>query len=73
MVEEPRTDHVIVVGAGIAGTAAAFRLRQMGRKVTLFERKDHVGGGCLPARCGPEALSTVSTVARVGSRTTTSP
>ncbi|MFJ2443026.1 protoporphyrinogen/coproporphyrinogen oxidase [Streptomyces sp. NPDC087658] len=60
MVEEPRTDHVIVVGAGIAGTAAAFRLRQMGRKVTLFERKDHVGG-----RMSAREVRTGGTVYRV--------
>ncbi|MEU8757886.1 FAD-dependent oxidoreductase [Streptomyces sp. NPDC048659] len=44
MTEEHRPDHVIVVGSGIAGTAAAFRLRQAGRTVTLLEREGHVGG-----------------------------
>ena len=35
---------VIVVGAGMAGLAAAFRLRQAGLDVTVFESSDHVGG-----------------------------
>ncbi|MET8829514.1 NAD(P)/FAD-dependent oxidoreductase [Streptomyces sp. NPDC004610] len=37
-------NHVIVVGSGIAGTTAAFRLRQAGHKVTLLERESYVGG-----------------------------
>ncbi|MFF3001987.1 protoporphyrinogen/coproporphyrinogen oxidase [Kitasatospora sp. NPDC057940] len=44
MAEKDREDRVIVVGSGIAGAAAAFRLRQAGRDVTLFEKEDHVGG-----------------------------
>jgi len=34
----------IVVGAGIAGMAAAFRLKQAGYEVTVFESGDRVGG-----------------------------
>ncbi|MGV9317200.1 protoporphyrinogen/coproporphyrinogen oxidase [Streptomyces sp. NPDC003691] len=37
-------DHVVVVGSGIAGTAAAFRLRQAGREVTLLEKEPYAGG-----------------------------
>ncbi|MFF1791355.1 protoporphyrinogen/coproporphyrinogen oxidase [Kitasatospora sp. NPDC058243] len=44
MAEKAREDRVIVVGSGIAGTAAAFRLRQAGCDVTLFEKEGHVGG-----------------------------
>jgi protoporphyrinogen/coproporphyrinogen III oxidase len=36
--------RVIVVGAGIAGLAAAFRLQQAGAEVTVLERSDRVGG-----------------------------
>ena len=36
--------RVVVVGAGIAGLAAAFRLRQGGFEVTVLEASDHVGG-----------------------------
>jgi protoporphyrinogen oxidase len=35
---------VAVLGAGIAGLAAADELRFLGRSVTIFERSDHVGG-----------------------------
>ncbi|MFF4923526.1 protoporphyrinogen/coproporphyrinogen oxidase [Kitasatospora sp. NPDC001261] len=44
MAETATENRVIVVGSGIAGTAAAFRLRQAGRDVTLLEKEDHVGG-----------------------------
>ncbi|MFJ2786475.1 MULTISPECIES: protoporphyrinogen/coproporphyrinogen oxidase [unclassified Streptomyces] len=36
--------NVVVVGSGIAGTTAAFRLRRAGHHVTLLEREGHVGG-----------------------------
>ncbi len=32
------TDHVVVVGAGLAGLSAALRLAGAGRKVTVLER-----------------------------------
>ncbi|QWA26735.1 FAD-dependent oxidoreductase (plasmid) [Streptomyces sp. JCM17656] len=35
---------MIVVGAGISGLTAGFRLRQSGFDVTVLERDDHVGG-----------------------------
>ncbi|GAA0646509.1 phytoene desaturase family protein [Kutzneria viridogrisea] len=39
-----RTDHVVVVGAGLAGLSAALHLLGAGRQVTLIER-DRVPGG----------------------------
>ncbi|WP_448623897.1 phytoene desaturase family protein [Geodermatophilus sp. URMC 64] len=39
-----RTDHVVVVGAGLAGLAAALRLRGAGREVTVVERGAGPGG-----------------------------
>src|ERR1700744_3822214 len=39
-----RTDHVVVVGAGLAGLAAALHLAGRGREVTLIERGSHPGG-----------------------------
>ncbi|MEH3075854.1 MAG: phytoene desaturase family protein [Quadrisphaera sp.] len=38
------TDHVVVVGAGLAGLSAAMRLAGAGRKVTVVEREAHPGG-----------------------------
>ena len=37
---------VIVIGAGLAGIAAATRLAQHGLKVTVIEKNDHPGGRC---------------------------
>jgi len=39
-----RTDRIVVVGAGLAGLAAALRLRGAGREVTLVERGPEPGG-----------------------------
>ncbi|MET8685021.1 phytoene desaturase [Streptomyces sp. NPDC004732] len=39
-----RTDHVVVVGAGLAGLSAALHLLGSGRAVTVVERADHPGG-----------------------------
>ena len=41
---EGRTDHVVVVGAGLAGLSAALHLAGRGRRVTVVER-DAVPGG----------------------------
>ena len=38
------TDHVVVVGAGLAGLSAALRLAGAGRKVTVIEREAVPGG-----------------------------
>ena len=38
------TDHVVVVGAGLAGLAATLHLLGAGRRVTLLERDAHPGG-----------------------------
>lgn len=39
-----KTDHVVVVGAGLAGLAAALRLAGQGRSVTVVERYGFPGG-----------------------------
>ena len=41
---ERDVDPVIVVGAGIAGLTAAYRLRQAGVPVALYEAQDRIGG-----------------------------
>jgi monoamine oxidase len=38
---------VIIVGAGAAGIAAARRVAAAGRRFTLLEARDHVGGRCI--------------------------
>ena len=36
--------HIVVLGAGPAGMAAAWRLSQLGCRVTLLEKDSAVGG-----------------------------
>ncbi|GGW64583.1 protoporphyrinogen oxidase [Streptomyces lucensis JCM 4490] len=43
-----RTGHVVVIGAGIAGLAAAHRLLEGGTRVTVLEAAGRVGGKLLP-------------------------
>lgn len=38
------TDHVVIVGAGLAGLSTAMRLRGAGKKVTVIEREAVPGG-----------------------------
>lgn len=38
------TDHVLIVGAGLAGLSAALRLAGQGRRVTMLERESVPGG-----------------------------
>src|SRR5690606_34546757 len=40
--------RIVVVGAGIAGLAAAHRLLESGARVTVLEASDRVGGKLLP-------------------------
>ncbi|MER5912003.1 protoporphyrinogen oxidase [Streptomyces sp. NPDC001982] len=42
------TGHVVVIGAGVAGLAAAHRLLGRGARVTVLEASDRVGGKLLP-------------------------
>jgi monoamine oxidase len=42
-------DHrprIVVVGAGLAGLTAAYRLRQAGHVATVYEASDRIGGRC---------------------------
>ena len=42
--------RVAVIGAGLAGTTAAYRLARSGVRVRLFEARDRIGGRCWTAR-----------------------
>jgi phytoene desaturase len=53
-----RTDRVVVVGAGLAGLAAALRLRGAGREVTVVERGSGPGGRAGRVQRGGYALDT---------------
>ncbi|MEU6992744.1 protoporphyrinogen oxidase [Streptomyces sp. NPDC046465] len=45
---DTRTGHVVVIGGGIAGLAAAHRLLGSGARVTVLEASDRLGGKLLP-------------------------
>ncbi|MFE2998608.1 protoporphyrinogen/coproporphyrinogen oxidase [Nocardia sp. NPDC059246] len=54
--------RVVVVGAGVAGLSAAFRLQQQGCMVTVLEADDHVGGKTASIRRDGFVLNTGATV-----------
>jgi len=47
------TTEVVVLGSGPGGYTAAFRAADLGKKVTLVERYDRLGGVCLNVGCIP--------------------
>ena len=56
MSESTRADahaDLVVIGAGPGGYTAAFRAADLGRKVTLIDRWDTLGGVCLNVGCIP--------------------
>jgi phytoene desaturase len=57
-----RSDHVVVVGAGLSGLAAALHLLGAGRQVTVLERADGPGGRAGRAHLGRFRLDTGPTV-----------
>src|SRR6201991_2442526 len=57
-----RSDHVVVVGAGLAGLAAALHLAGRGREVTVIERGSHPGGGAGGLTAGGYGFDTGPTV-----------
>ena len=48
--------HVVIVGGGIAGLSAAYRLTQAGNRVTLFEKEAELGGLSRSFRLGNQYL-----------------
>jgi oxygen-dependent protoporphyrinogen oxidase len=61
----PAAREVAVIGAGIAGLTAAYRLRQAGCAVTVFETRDRVGGRIWTVRKG-EFLMDLGTAVYLG-------
>ena len=57
-----KTDHVLVVGAGLGGLSTALRLAGAGRKVTILERESFPGGRCGILKKGGYAFDTGPTV-----------
>ena len=47
------TGEAVVIGAGLAGLAAAIHLAAAGRDVTVVEARDGPGGCCGTASVGP--------------------
>ncbi|BCE00057.1 dihydrolipoyl dehydrogenase [Marinicellulosiphila megalodicopiae] len=47
------TTEVLVIGSGPGGHSAAFRLADLGKKVTLVEKYSDLGGVCLNVGCIP--------------------
>lgn len=45
--------EVVVIGSGPGGYTAAFRAADLGKKVTLVERYENIGGVCLNVGCIP--------------------
>ncbi len=57
-----RTDHVVVVGAGLAGLSATLHLLGAGREVTVLESAPHVGGRAGRDRLGDFRIDTGASV-----------
>lgn len=49
-------DHVLIVGAGVAGLSAAAVLRALGQQVTLVEAADRIGGRAHTVQLGAHAF-----------------
>ena len=68
----PRRGRVVVVGAGLAGLAAAYELRRTGFDVVVLEARDRVGGRVHTVRfpdgqhaeAGGEYIDTIHTTMR---------
>ncbi len=49
-----RPEHIIVIGAGMAGLSAATRLTQAGLSVTVLESRNRIGGRIWTSRAWPD-------------------
>jgi len=51
--KQNKQGEIVVIGAGPGGYAAAFRAADLGKKVTLIDKEQHLGGVCLNRGCIP--------------------
>src|SRR5918996_6066192 len=51
--------RIVVVGGGLAGLTAAYRLRQAGYAAQVYEASDRTGGGCwtMPQTFAPRQIA----------------
>lgn len=47
---------MLIIGAGMAGVAAAYHLQSMGYRVKVLEGRDRVGGRCNTSWSGPQGM-----------------
>jgi dihydrolipoamide dehydrogenase len=65
----PDPFDVIVIGSGTGGYSAALRAASLGKKVTLVERDERLGGtcllrGCIPTKALLQSAAVVDTIGR---------
>ena len=49
---EAKGEHVVILGAGLAGLTAAYELQKLGYRCTILEARNRVGGRCWSVRKG---------------------
>jgi monoamine oxidase len=47
-----KSEHIIILGAGLAGMTAAYELRKLGYQCTILEARSRTGGRCWSVRKG---------------------
>ena len=70
---KPTKTEIVVLGAGPGGYAAAFYAAAKGKKVTLVEKEDRLGGvclnrGCIPSKALLHAAKLISEAEGIGFR-----